>query len=361
VRELAAGVEAFVATWVLVALANPATLRQNVRVRWALGVVVWVLAVGGVRADAGVVLREGGAPRPGLCAALRIQLTGVAEVRCEAEPAQAALSERIAATSAELRAQDARLGVLLERDPDPALVRMYIVAAHGDQAVIAIERIEDRAEPDVDRSLALKVSDAYEAIAIVRTAVPERAPPVAAALQPAQAPAASRRWDPLLEVGGGLHLERDQLRGLANILLGVGVGRGALRFELGAGARLDSESEATSALRSVHMGERGGLLGLRVLWRSSRFEIGGVLEGVFSRISASAVAAERTQHEHFFSPVLGVGADLRLRLFGTAYLRLAPTLEVMHEEQLAIYGSTLLTTGPLRAALPLSLLVYLPR
>jgi hypothetical protein len=346
-------------------LANPATLRQNVRVRWALGVAVWVLAAGGVRADAGVVLREGGAPRPGLCAALRIQLTGVAEVHCEAEPAQAALSERIAATSAALQAQGARLGVLLERDPDPGLLRMYIVAARGDQAVVAIERIEDRPEPDVDRSLALKVSDAYEAIAIVRAAAPERALPVAAALEPAPTAAPSSRWAPLLEVGGGLHLEPDQLRGLVNILLGVGIDLGALRFELAAGARLDSEAkQTTSALGSMRMRERAGLLDLRLLWRSSRFEIGAVLEGVFSRISASgdaADAAEGSQEERFFSPVLAVGADLRVRLFGTAFLRAAPTLEVMHEERLAIHKTTLLTTGPLRAVLPLSLLVYLPR
>jgi hypothetical protein len=134
---------------------------------------VWLLAVLGARADEGVVLREGGAARPGLCAALRIQLSGIAPVSCEAEPARAALSERIAATAARLREQHARLGVLLERDPEPGLLRMYIVAARDDQAVLAIERIEDRPEPDIDRSLALKIGDAYEVMAIVQAAAPQ--------------------------------------------------------------------------------------------------------------------------------------------------------------------------------------------
>jgi hypothetical protein len=343
-------------------LAKWPTLRQNVRVRGALlGVWVWTLAALGARADDGVVLHEGSAPRPGLCAALRIQLSGAAPVTCLAEPEQGALSERIAASAAALRARGARLGVLLERDPDPGLLRMYIVAARDDQAVVAIERIEDRPEPDVDRSLALKVSDAYEVMAIVREAAPERTLPAAAALQPPPAARQRAGWQPLLEVGGGLHLEPELLRGLANVLLGVGVVRDTLRVELAAGARLDSQAKAEGELGSVRMRERGALIGVRLLWQRGRFELGGVLEGVLARISADAGApVDRQGHESFFTPALGVGADLRLRLFGAAWLRFAPSLELLTHEQLAIDRTVLLQTGPVRAALPLSLLVHLP-
>jgi hypothetical protein len=361
VREPPAGVEAFVAFGVPVHLAKSATLRQNVRVRSGLwGVLVWLLAVFGARADEGVVLREGGAPRPGLCAALRIQLSGIAPVSCEAEPARAPLSERIAATAARLRAQNARLGVLLERDPEPGLLRMYIVAARNDQAVLAIERIEDRPEPDIDRSLALKVSDAYEVVAMVQAAAPERALPLAAAVTPAPAP--RERWQPLLEMGGGPHFEPGNLRWLGNMLIGVGIGKSGLRSEIAAGVRLDTQAEAGSAAARVRMRERGALLSLRLLWRGARFELGGVLEGVFSYIRADAHAeSERDGEERFFSPALGLGADLRLRLFGSVFLRAAPTLELMlYHEQLAIDGQAILETGPVRAALPLSLLVHLP-
>lgn len=329
--------------------------------RWALlGVWVWTLAALSARADEGVLLREGGAPRPGLCAALRIQLSGIAPVQCEEEPSPVPLSERLAATAARLRAQGARLGVLLERDPNPGLIRVYIVAAREDQAVLAIERIADRPDPDIDRSLALKVSDAYEVMGIVRAAAPERALPVAAALPgPASTPPA--RWAPLLEVGAGPHLEPAAGRWLANALLGVGVGRSALRLEVAAGARLDSEADAEGESGRVRMRERAGLLSLRLLWRTGRVELGTVLEAVFARITGAADASDRHAERQFFSPVLGVGAELRLRLFGSAFLRLAPTLEVLHRERLAIAGTTVLDTGPLRAALPLSLLVHLPR
>lgn len=320
---------------------------------------MWLLAVFGARADEGIVLREGGAPRPGLCAALRIQLSGTAPVTCEAEPAQAALSERITATAARLREQNARLGVLLERDPEPSLLRMYIVAARDDQAVLAIERIEDRPEPDVDRSLALKVSDAYEVMAIVQAAAPQRALPLAAAVAPAPAP--RERWQPLLEVGGGPHLEPDHVRWLGNMLVGVGIGTGGLRTEAAAGVRLDTQAEEGSASARVGMYERSALLSLRLLWRGTRFELGGVLEGVFSYITAEAHAdPDRNNEERFFSPALGLGADLRLRLFGSVFLRAAPTLELMRRERLAIDGESILETGPVRVALPLSLLVHLP-
>jgi hypothetical protein len=322
------------------------------------GVLVWLLAVLGARADEGVVLREGGAARPGLCAALRIQLSGIAPVSCEAEPARAALSERIAATAARLREQHARLGVLLERDPEPGLLRMYIVAARDDQAVLAIERIEDRPEPDIDRSLALKIGDAYEVMAIVQAAAPQRALPLAAALTPA--PVARERWQPLLELGGGPHVDPGNLRWLGNMLVGVGIGKGGLRAEAAAGVRLDSQAEAGSAAASVRMRERGALLSLRLLWRGARFELGGVVEGVFSYIRADAQAESERAEERFFSPALGLGADLRLRLFGSVFLRAAPTLELMHHERLAIYGQSILESGPVRAALPLSLLVHLP-
>src|SRR5687768_9552592 len=136
--------------------------RHNVPVRSCLlTLLMWLCLSPCARADDRVLLFEQKGLRPGLCAALRIQLTGAAQVTCEREGDEATLSERITRAAERVKAEDARVGLLIERDPDPRLVRMYIVAAQNDQAVVAIERIEDRPEPDVDRSLALKVRDAF--------------------------------------------------------------------------------------------------------------------------------------------------------------------------------------------------------
>jgi hypothetical protein len=335
----------------------------RVRTGWLWGLVGWLWSALGAQADAGVLLREQAELRPGLCGALRIQLSGVADVQCEPEDEAAPLPARIATTATRLRERGALLGVLLERDPDPGLLRMYLVSARADQAVIAIERIEDRPEPDVDRSLALKVGDAYQAIELVRAAVPQLAQPLAAAISapPPARPLGS--WQLFLDVGGGPHVDESGWRGLANVVLGAGYAGPALRVEVGAGARFDSLAEPENELGRLSLRERGGLVGMRLLWRGARFEFGGVLEGLLLSISAQAYGETGGQQEtSFFTPALGLGADLRVRLFGTAFLRAAPMLELLRSERVTLYdqGPPIAQTGPARLAVPLSLLINLP-
>jgi hypothetical protein len=349
-------------------------IGQNGRVRglfWLL--VSWLAAGAAAQAQAAVVLFERAPLRPALCAALRIQLSGSAEVRCVTEGAAAGLAERLQTARARLRSDDAKLGVLLERDTDPRLVRMYLVGAEGEQASLAIERIEDRPEPDVDRSLALKVRDAYEVIGFVERELPKseaaaavlavpRSTVAVAAAAPVAGPAAVPEpyVHAFVELGGGLALG-GALRGLGSALIGVGAVSTRARYELGLGARLFlSRESAREGATRVSLTERGPLLAARVLFRTGRLELGAALQLYLAVISAEAVGIRKPP---LLTPVIGLGPDLRVRLFPLAYLRFAPGLELATvRRQYTVYErpTPWVPRGHVGASLVLALVISLP-
>ncbi|HEX6242508.1 MAG TPA: hypothetical protein VFZ61_16460 [Polyangiales bacterium] len=312
--------------------------------------------------------------RPGLCVALRIQLSDAADVGCVPEGASADLAQRLEAAATQVRDQDARLGVLIERDPDPGRVRMYILSSRTDQAVIAIEAIEDRPEPDVDRSLALKVRNAFELVVFVKTHAPTTTSPLSAVLAPPPPPAASAArplWVLLLDAGAGLALGNG-LRAVSSVALGLGRqrdssvpgadGRSGSRWELALGARLYSERTETEGPLRLSMVERGPTLVGRRLWHKDIFEWGASLEAMLSVVKADGTARDGNQDTaRLLTPVLSPGLELRVRLFSAAYLRFAPTLEIPTiQRTLRVDGEPLMEDAPVRASLPLSLLVLLP-
>jgi hypothetical protein len=351
-------------------------LRQNVPVRGLfVSVLVWLLGCALAEAQAGVVLFERAPLRPGLCAALRIQLSGSAEVRCVADVAASSLAERLNATRARLRDEGELIGVLLERDSDPRLVRMYLVTGEGEQATLAIERIEDRPEPDVDRSLALKVRDAYEVIAFVDRALPAREASAAVlakrgsrsaeaqasqGVQPAPAPEGPH-WLSFVEIGGGLSLG-DSVRGVGSALLGLGRASARRRYELALGARMLSRQHESSSLGKISVAERGPVLSLRALARRKRLELGAFAELFVAVSSAEGFPADgEPGQQHVATAVLGLGPDLRLRMFRSAYLRFTPSLELWTTNQrFALDHQVLIERGHVSASLPLSLLISLP-
>jgi hypothetical protein len=337
-----------------------------------LALAMWAFGCACALADSGIIMRERDGLRPGLCGALRIQLSGAAEVTCEEEAGSDLLSDRISAAAARVRELDARLAVLVERDPNPGRVRMYIVSAETDQAIFAIERIEDRPDPDVDRSLALKVRDAYEVVAVVEKTAPASAAPLSAALAspearrahqepPAQAPRSGPAWLMFLDAGGGVTLGARQ-HGLAAIAMGAGKLAPGWRAELGAGARFASRSQEIQTFGQVNVLARGPELSLRLLWRSARIEIGGALSGMLWFLRGEGVAADGSRGERTrLVPSLSVGPDLRVRLFSSAYLRIAPAVELAFVSQrFAVEDFVLVDEGMVRAVLPVSLLLALP-
>jgi hypothetical protein len=336
--------------------------------------VTWLLGSLAAEAQTEIVLFERAPLRPGLCAALRIQLSGSAEVGCLPDGASASLAERLAGTRARLRDASATLGVLLERDSDPHLLRMYLVTAEGEQATLAIERIEDRPEPDVDRSLALKVRDAYEVIAFVDRTLPDSPASAAAVLvgpkavpttsvvplSAASAPQDSS-WLAFVDLGGGLSLG-DSARGLGNMLAGVGHTARRVRYEVGLGARMVSRQSEHTILGKVSVAERGPLLSARVLWRWERLELGAASHLFIAFSAAEGTTADGVSgKERVVSAVLGLGPDLRLSLFRSAYLRFAPSLELWTTRQrFALDHQVLIDHGRVAASLPLSLVISLP-
>lgn len=321
------------------------------------------------QAQAGVVLFEQAGLRPGLCAALRIQLSDAADVTCAAEASLSDLAARLRTGAERLRAQRARLGVLLERDPDPGKLRMYILASQSDQAVIAIERIEDRPDPDIDRSLALKVRNAYDVIDYVDTTRPVSPAPLAAALSTPTPPSAAEPpqaapdalWAMLLDAGAGLALG-NSLRWVSSFGLGLSRVRSGQRWELALGVRLYTERSEELEAAYLSMKERGPFLAGRWLWRRGRVELGGALEAQLSVLDAQGIARDgRSASGRELTPLLNLGAELRVRLFSSVYLRFAPSLELpLLRHKLAVEDVVLIQDQVVRGTLPLSLLVVLP-
>jgi hypothetical protein len=316
-----------------------------------------------------VLLLEHVGLRPELCPAMRIQLSGAAHVTCEPEQAELALPERIQAASERTKARGARIGVFLERDPDPRLVRMYIVGARSDQAVLAVEKIENRPDRDVDRSLALKVGASLEVVVRVERAAPAQvvqAGELPAVLAEPTSPAAAEphlapTWALFLDFGGGVATAA-RVHGVVEASLGAARVTRSMRLDLGLGFELGMPYEDTDDGARVRVNDRKVFLTARALRRLGRLEAGGELLLAGSFLEALGIARDGTQGEQLlFTPALGVGLDLRVRLFSSAYLRLSPRVEVPFiDRTLSVDDLTVVDFPPLQVTVPGSLIFYLP-
>lgn len=328
---------------------------------WVLG--TWLGLCACARADERVVLVQQRGLRDGLCAALRIQLTGTAEVECQPDRAEGSLDQRIAHTAQSVVARSARLGVLLEHDPDPKRLRMYLVSSVPDRALIAIESIEDRPAPDVDRSLALKVLDAYEQLSVAQAAVAAQAPLAAALVTRAAStePPPAQDWQALLEAGGGASIGT-RLRASGSVIVGMARVTDHTRAELALGARLSSRLRQRDEPGQVSVAQRGGVASLRFLWRQGRFMVGGALDVMAALLSAEGITSRGKRGEQRkWLPSLGLALDLRFQLFRSAFLRFAPGVELATiDRRWAVSERVVLEQGVATVQLPLSLLVSLP-
>jgi len=314
-----------------------------------------------------VLLLERAELRPELCTALRIQLSGTAQVSCEPEPDDAGLPDRISGAASRVDSGQARLAVLLERDPDPRLVRMYVVGSRADQAVLTMERIEDRPGPDVDRSLALKVGAALEVVsriehqAALSGVLAEPVPPARPVDIPPRATPTQPAWSLFLDLGGGF-ATAPKVHGLVLGYLGASRVRPRFRLDLGLGFQLGMRSDENKAGSEAQVSERGLLATARALRRMGRFEMGGELTLTGAFLAAEGIAADGTRGERLlFTPAAGLGLDLRVRLFSSAYLRLSPRLDVpLIDRSLRVDDVTVIDFPSVQVSVPVSLLFYLP-
>src|SRR5947207_9628285 len=125
-------------------------------------VLAGLMWVSGARADDRVLLVEdtpGGARR--LVSALRIQLTGAAQVAARPAPRARNTPERIRAATALVRVEDALLVVWAEGPielPDgSSQAILYAVGQREGRALLEVVRVPGGRGPDMDRTLALKV------------------------------------------------------------------------------------------------------------------------------------------------------------------------------------------------------------
>jgi hypothetical protein len=317
------------------------------------------------RAEGKVLLFEVQGLRSSLCAAMRIQLTDVAEVRCRPETGDAPLASRVARAAALVREEEAALGVLLERDPDPERVRMVLVGAADDQAVLAIERIVDRPEPDVDRSLALKVRDALErlgstppALAPRAATMPEATMPMASILASAPPPEPATRFRTLLEAGGALSIGTD-LRGLGLFGAGIRMARARAYVDGLVAGQVATTLRTRAPEGAVTEDEWGAALSLRGGFSRRRFALG--LYGELGALSVRAIGTTTdgstgSVRRGLFRSALGIEA--RLALFSGVALRFAPAVELYPVAQrFALDDRVVVELGRARLSLPLTLLV----
>jgi hypothetical protein len=328
------------------------------------------------RAD-GVVLLEAEPVRPALCDALRIQLTDVAQVSCPTDRGATDLTSRIARASAAVRDLGAELGVLLERDPDARHLRMYLVSAQQDRAVLSVERIEDRSAPDIDRSLALKARDTLEVLRGARTSsTAQAAAPadVALAIAPQSSVSASLQHAAhgpqpglslLLETGGALSAGR-QRRAAGLLALGARTTHALGYGELALSGHVASGVRETGPLGQVVEDEWGLALSLRAGRSLGRWSVGGLAELGAVRASALGITADGSGvgRRALGLARLGIGLDLRVTVLrgpAAVELRLAPCLQIDPvAQEFSLDGQRALALGRVRALVPLTLLITLP-
>jgi hypothetical protein len=309
------------------------------------------------RADESVLLFETPALRPELCGALRIQLSDAATVRCIAEQG-GALPERIARAAAAVRSQSARLAVLLERDEEPTAVRMVLVGSSPDRAILTIEQHEGRPDPDIDRSLALKVRDALDVIAVAEEVVRDKSPLPALLVPRERAP---DRFHLLLEGGGGASLIR-RTRAVGTVAFGASVESAQLRGELALTGALPSPITVRS-LGRVEEREWALSLSLRMLRKFGRSAVGSAVEAGIVHVSADGVTSDLSASgsSDLVRPRLALALDLRFTPMAGLTLRLAPALELYPiNQQFALDRDVRLDLGHVRVLLPLTLLFELP-
>jgi hypothetical protein len=131
------------------------------------------------------------------------------------------------------------------------------------------------------------------------------------------------------------------------------------RYEFGVGARLSSRESPSQGGATVNLTERGPLLAARLAFRTGRLELGGALQ---LYLAFTAAEAERSREQkQVLTPVIGLGPDLRLRLFPLAYLRFAPSFELATvSRKYTVDERPVTERGYVGASLVLALVISLP-
>ncbi|MDH5674563.1 MAG: hypothetical protein OEZ06_20720 [Myxococcales bacterium] len=350
--------------------------------------------------DSGVVLWQSPEqPRPGLVHALRIQLAGAAELSVRQAPEGLGLSARVQAAGALAEREQVLLVVWVEAPaPAPAVAPeaggesaeaapedsvdaaqdaeadseavLYMVGRKQGRAMLEVVRVPGGGGPALERSLALKVREGYDAV--LRAA--EAAPDAGLLLQPPPPPAEAEA--PAPTAGGfgalwrvGAEWATLPSRGAGQFAIALGAGptlaiSPALRLSVELGIAYAPSIIFDTSGRQLEFSELSPSLTLLLAGRRGPWAFGGgmvvapslaLAEGRL-RTAAGAVEA-RAQATEAVPSIAALGA-LERKLDGGLWLRLSLGPELrLRRQHFAVRGDQLADLGRLRLRAGLALLL----
>ena len=331
--------------------------------------------------------------RLSLVEALRFQLRESTEVAVSPallEPGP--IAARISRASEIVTGAQARFAIWLEstKDADGAAgFLLFVVGGRSSRAVIEVVRLPATTDgPDVDRSLALKVSDivesALDADMPAFGSALNREPPVPAASATTAASGTTAASSPIAPEVVALKTESQQPQsashvevqfggmllspsGTANGQLGARLGLGyvaataALELELSATAELRTPQSSASESGHVRTTEQAACIGLGIRSRGlTQFGVG--LEGGFRWLHAQGYwGLQRTGAESLLVPALRLGPELRRQLWQRGWLALSVAGEWMPvQRKFTVRDAPAADWGRVRADALFSFVVSLP-
>ena len=311
-------------------------------------------------------------PRPSLLEALRFQLRETVEVQASERPlAPGTAALRIGHATDVVTTAHARFAIWLEGTQDssgaPGFL-LYVVGDRSGRAVVEVVRLAAASDgPDVDRTLALKVSEIVEGALgsdppslgsslRIRAPLPARAPRAAA---PRRLPAARRSFAELMVGGvfrgpGGNSNEQEGLQ----LGLGYAVETSALQFVLGASAQLLTPLTTRRESAEVRIAEQAASADFG-LWTRGATQLGARLQGTIRWLHpTSYLGGRQSGSAELLTPALRLAPELRTALGGQASLGLSAGAEWLPVRQrFSLSGVPVADLGQWRVGAAISLIV----
>jgi hypothetical protein len=330
-----------------------------------------------------VLLEDPAAPDRQLAAAFTIQLLTLARVQVEAWHAPPGLPERIRAASGHAERGGYLAAVWVERSPGTPVRReavLYVVGGRDSRALLEVVRVPADDSPDLERVLALKLSEVLSALRLEEGRVPLLSPDVAGPpaalgatagpqLSAASATAAVRTENtPLWAAGLGLGPRLDAVLTPGWLRTGIGgwlaaeLHFAALSASLAAGAQWFPVAVRQLQGNEVRLSEVAPLLRARVAWRGPLLELALRVTAAVSFMDArgrTAAGASGVTSASALSGALGV--ELAHALLGPVSLALFADL-VGHAERhaFAVNGERVLDSGRVGVQVGLDVVLHAP-
>jgi hypothetical protein len=310
--------------------------------------------------DRVVLLEEPGRPEPGLTSALRIQLTGVAELDVRQAPETPGVSARVQAAS-ELAQED---DVLVVTWAEPAVTLgdgsreavLYVVGHKQGRALLEVVRVPGGDGPEVERSLALKLREVVDEVRHNR----QQAEAASGDLMLEPAPSRSARgWGATVAVSGAVGPLPGSELGQWGVRMSAGpaLRDGSLRLLAMLQLAVFPQLEIARDARRVQLYELGPGLLLRAQLRQRLVWLGLRIGPELSWVQAEGQSARGRGETTEIVPSLIAGLDVELPLADGVSVGAAVDLEARFKRQrFTIDGARVADLGRLRPVASIGLI-----